>query len=215
MGNFLKGVLGGFSGKIGNVIGSSWKGIDYMRSLPRKVLNNATQEQLIQRLKFACAVNFVKPMSALVSVGFKSLAKQKITGYNVAVQKVLMNALLGDFPDYSVDYTKVQISEGTLPPALDTKAQSTTPATVEFKWKNNADPGNNAHGDDTAIVLVFNPSKKRYLFNFQGAKREEEAYDFVVPENFSNDEVHAYMGFITRDRRLASNSEYLGKVVVF
>ncbi|KAA8475680.1 hypothetical protein BDE36_2539 [Arcticibacter tournemirensis] len=215
MGNFLKGVLGGFSGKIGNVIGSSWKGIDYMRSLPRKTLNNATQEQLVQRLKFSCAVNFVKPISALVSVGFKSLAKQKITGYNVAIQKVLMNAISGDFPDYAVDFAKVQISEGTLISAMNPKAQSTIPGTLDFKWTNNADPGNNAHNDDTAIVLVYNPSKGRYLFNFQGAKREEELYSFALPENFSNDEVHAYMGFISRDRRIASNSEYLGKVVVF
>ena len=32
MGTISKGILGGFSGKVGTVIGGNWKGIDYMRS---------------------------------------------------------------------------------------------------------------------------------------------------------------------------------------
>jgi hypothetical protein len=32
MGTIKQGILGGFSGKVGTVIGASWKGINYMRS---------------------------------------------------------------------------------------------------------------------------------------------------------------------------------------
>ncbi len=32
MGTISKGILGGFSGTVGTVIGGSWKGIEYMRS---------------------------------------------------------------------------------------------------------------------------------------------------------------------------------------
>ena len=31
MGTIKQGILGGFSGKVGTVVGSSWKGISYMR----------------------------------------------------------------------------------------------------------------------------------------------------------------------------------------
>jgi len=31
MGSFRKGIQGGFSGKVGNVVGAHWRGIDYMR----------------------------------------------------------------------------------------------------------------------------------------------------------------------------------------
>ena len=31
MGKIAQGILGGLSGKVGNVIGGSWKGIDYKR----------------------------------------------------------------------------------------------------------------------------------------------------------------------------------------
>ena len=31
MGKIAQGILGGLSGKVGNIIGGSWKGIDYIR----------------------------------------------------------------------------------------------------------------------------------------------------------------------------------------
>lgn len=40
MGTIKQGILGGFSGKVGNVVGASWKGIDYIRSLPSSVSMN-------------------------------------------------------------------------------------------------------------------------------------------------------------------------------
>ena len=33
MGTIKQGILGGFSGKVGSVIGGIWKGISYMRGL--------------------------------------------------------------------------------------------------------------------------------------------------------------------------------------
>lgn len=36
MGTYKNGIAGPFSGKIGGVVGSGWKGIDYIRSIPRK-----------------------------------------------------------------------------------------------------------------------------------------------------------------------------------
>ena len=34
MGKIGKGILGGISGKVANVVGGNWKGIDYLRSKP-------------------------------------------------------------------------------------------------------------------------------------------------------------------------------------
>lgn len=46
MGTIKKGILGGFSGKVGTVVGSSWKGIAYMRSLPQNMKNPRTEGQV-------------------------------------------------------------------------------------------------------------------------------------------------------------------------
>ena len=52
MGKIKQGILGGFKGKVGTVIGSSWNGIAYMRGLAQSVKNPKTAAQLQQRAYF-------------------------------------------------------------------------------------------------------------------------------------------------------------------
>ena len=51
MGKIAQGILGGLSGKVGNVIGGSWKGIDYIRIKPSSVANPRTVGQVNQSNK--------------------------------------------------------------------------------------------------------------------------------------------------------------------
>ena len=56
MGTIKQGILGGFSGKVGTVVGSSWKGISYMRGQAQSVKNPRTAKQMAQRDKFSLAL---------------------------------------------------------------------------------------------------------------------------------------------------------------
>ena len=49
MGKIKQGILGGFRGTVGTVIGSSWNGIAYMKGKPQSVKNPKTDAQLQQR----------------------------------------------------------------------------------------------------------------------------------------------------------------------
>ena len=53
MGKIDLGILGSFSGKVGNVVGGKWKGISYMRAKATSVSNPRTDGQMSQRSKFA------------------------------------------------------------------------------------------------------------------------------------------------------------------
>jgi len=52
MGVIKRGILGGFSNKVGNIVGSTWKGIAIVKSLPLSVANPRTAGQVLQRSKF-------------------------------------------------------------------------------------------------------------------------------------------------------------------
>ena len=52
MGKIKQGILGGFKGKVGTVIGSSWNGISYMRGIAQSVKNANTAAQQTQRAFF-------------------------------------------------------------------------------------------------------------------------------------------------------------------
>ena len=64
MGKIKQGILGGFKGKVGTVIGASWNGIAYMRGLPQSVKNPKTAAQQSQRAFFREIQRLVGQLSA-------------------------------------------------------------------------------------------------------------------------------------------------------
>ena len=60
MGKIKQGILGGFRGTVGTVVGSSWSGIAYMKGKPQSVKNPRTDAQVQQR-------EFFKEVQALVA----------------------------------------------------------------------------------------------------------------------------------------------------
>jgi len=106
MGTIKKGILGGFSGKVGTVVGASWKGIAYMRSLPQKVKNPRTLGQRMQRSKFALTLALLQPMTAFLRTGWKLYA-HKQSPFNAAMSYAINNAVTGTYPDYDIDPSKV------------------------------------------------------------------------------------------------------------
>ena len=84
MGTIKQGILGGFSGKVGTVIGSSWKGISYMRGQAQHVKNPRSSGQMDQRTKFNLVLNFLQPNVPYIRIGYKSQAAKQ-TEFNAAM----------------------------------------------------------------------------------------------------------------------------------
>ena len=212
MGTYRKGILGSFSGKVGTVVGSSWNGIDYMRSLPRPSSKAPTDLQLIQRVKLALATGFLRPVSALVNIGYKSLAVKQ-TGFNVATSQVIADAFTGIYPDLEIDYSKVLISKGNLTGAWNAVAASTAANTLNMSWTDNSGSGT-GKPDDKAVLLAYNAEQNQYVYTIDGGSRSSGADSLLLPVNFSGDTVHIWIAFIAADKKTISTSIYAGTVVV-
>jgi len=214
MGKISQGVLGGFSGKVGNVVGGSWKGIDYMRIKPASVANPRTQGQVNQRSKFSVVLNFLQPMSEFLRVGFK-LYTNKMTQFNSAMSYNLNHAVTGAYPDFTIDYPNALVSHGQLNGAIGTAVASANPAVVDFTWEDNSGPGSSkAKTTDKALLLVYNASKGVAIYDLEGASRDTGAQSLDVPADFSGDEVEVFMAFISENGSQVSDSVYVGSVVV-
>lgn len=212
MGKISQGILGGVSGKVGNVVGGSWKGIDYLRVLPASVANPRTPAQMDQRSKFITVINFLQPIKDFIRVGFKNYAI-KMTQFNSAMSYNVKNAITGEYPDYTIDYTKALVSRGSLAPALNGTASSTVAGLVTFEWDDNSGDGN-AQSSDKALLVVHNPVKNEAVFILDGVNRVTGVQEVTVPDNYSGDTVHVYIGFISEDGASVSNSKYVGAVQV-
>ena len=71
MGIINQGILGGFSGKVGPIVGFRWKSNYYIRARAAKVSNPRTPKQQEQRGKFATAFSFLKAIKPFIRIGLQ------------------------------------------------------------------------------------------------------------------------------------------------
>ena len=212
MGKINLGILGSFSGKVGNVVGGNWKGISYMRAKATSVSNPRTDGQVNQRTKFALVLAILKPITGFLRVGYKKYAIKQ-TAFNAAMSYILNNAVTGSSSaDYSVDLAKVLVSRGNLTGALNGVATSAN-GVVTLNWADNSGSGN-ATATDKALIVVLNPTRAESVFDTGGNQRVAGTEDITVPANWVGESVEVFLGFITEDGKDVANSSYLGSVVV-
>ena len=129
-------VFGRISGKVGDRIYSSWKGISYVRAKAVKVSDAKTAAQVDHRAEFTAIIKFLQPLTAFLRIGFKSQTA-RMSAFNAAMSYNLMNAIGGTYPDYCIDYSKVMVSMGTLPEALNPTAVPCSAGEIKFSWEDN------------------------------------------------------------------------------
>ena len=212
MATYKNGISGAFSGKVGTVVGSSWKGIDYMRSLPRRSKRIPSEPQKAQRMKMALAIRFLSPVSELVNIGFESEALKK-SGFNVATSRFISEAIVGLYPEFVVDYSKVLISSGTLTGAWNASVSSISSGTLNVIWTNNSGSGT-ARETDKAVILVYNPAKAGYVYTMAGADRNTAIDSINLPPEFSDDRLEVWITFISANSKSIATSIYAGSIIV-
>ena len=209
---YKNGISGGFSGKIGAVVGSTWKGIDYMRSLPRKSNRPPTEAQKAQRLKLSMAISFLSPVSDLVNTGFTSDAVKK-SGFNVATSHIIQQAIEGQYPDFTINFSRVLISSGNLTGAWNTSTQSDTPGSLTVSWTDNSGAGS-ATSSDQAVILVYDAGLKKCVYTMGGAGRNLGSHTLHLPSEFSGATVDVWIAFRSADTKSISTSIYAGQVKI-
>ena len=212
MGKISQGILGGLSGKVGNIIGGSWKGIDYIRIKPSSVANPRTPGQVNQRNKFSASIEFLQPNKDFINVGYKAFAVKK-TAFNSAMSNVLSNAITGIAPDFTVDYSLALLSKGNLSTPLNGSVDLTTANQVTFNWDDNSTDGN-ANTTDKSMVLAYNPSKKESIYILDGAQRSVTTQILSLPTSYTGDTIELFMAFVSENGKVVSNSIYLGSGTV-
>jgi hypothetical protein len=110
MGIIKQGILGGFSGKVGNIIGSSWKGIAVIKAMPLSVAQPVTAKKTAAKARFAEVVSFSKPILVDVIKPLLDRKAVKMSGYN---SFAVMNK--DNFDSNGVlDYSVLKISQGNI-----------------------------------------------------------------------------------------------------
>ena len=205
-------IFGKVSGKVGNLVYSSWKGKQYVRSIAEPTSKPKSQKQLDQTAKFKTIINFLQPLTLFIRVGFYK-KKSILSPSNAAMSYTYKNALTGSYPDYCIDYSKVLVSRGSLPGALNPEVRLTPEGEIEFTWENNS-IANEAMSDDQVLLVVYNPDKQEVVTIIGGNLRSAGSQVVALPSTFAGNEVQCYIAFQNTHKLVVSDSEYLGGIQI-
>lgn len=206
MGKISQGILGGFSGKVGTVIGSTWKSIYYIRAIATSVKDSRTEKQLIQRSKFLASINFLKTVTPFVRIGYRNYAYRQ-SEFNAAMSYMLKYAVTGDGEQATIDFDKTLLAQGSLTTATDAAVQVEA-GKATFTWTDNSDTGN-AVATDKVMVLAYNKDRQETVYNTAAATRADGTAELVLPANWADDALAVYLAFYSKDGQRVSNSQCL------
>jgi len=171
MGLIKNGILGGVSGKVGNIIGASWNGIDYIRTKPDHVKNPNTRKQQAQRSKFKGVQELAQMLKYPVIRPCWNHIAVKMSGFNYFTQKNI-----GAFgSDGQIeDFSKIQPFIGSLPFPVEFNGSvdQTDGTKLVFEWKDDKDVCQFSDESMLNIIVLVKGSLRPRLF-YSMCKRSE------------------------------------------
>ena len=210
MGKLTNGINGPFVGKVGTVVGSSWKGIPYMKGTYKKRTGRASLQEKSNRNKFAMAQRWLKPVISFVREGFKNYSPT-VEGFLAAKSWLLLHSFEGTQPDISINPALVKLSHGSLPLPAGIRVEKGAGNRLQFSWNPATTEG--VHGKDQAMLLAYGAAgdDSSVVSDIPGQFRETGAGSLKLPEG-KKMTYHIYLAFLAYDRSRQSDSVYLGAV---
>jgi hypothetical protein len=214
MGKLSRGFLGGFQGQLGTAYGCFWRLMDLIKAMPRKVKRAPTEAQVPVRLRMALMTSFLSRIASIIKIGFKDVAPAGQSAMNAAVSYNITNAITGASPDFMIDFTKLVLSKGKLAQPFMPEILIDTAGQIKFSWQQNVPGSDDGKPTDKANFVVFNPTKNKFVVLSGAVTRSALTYSLAVPADFSADEVHCYMNFVSADGKQVSESYYVGEFLL-
>lgn len=203
MGTIKQGILGGFSGKVGSVVGSSWKGIAVMKAKPLSVANPRSSKQTAQRGKFS---HLVFIATSILTSTIKPLWDRfslKQSGYNAFIS--------ANYAAYegteTLNYSKLVLSKGKM-----SKTEffdciyNQTSGDLSIGWQNDSGTDFKLPNDLSYSVAIVE-SDPIQVFTLAQATRAQEGALTSIGAGIT-DPIHVYLSFRRQDGTVVSDSNY-------
>lgn len=183
MGIIKRGILGGVANKIGNVVGSSWKGIATLRSLPLSVANPRTLAQRTNRNSFSIMSKLGSDVLATVCQPLWNRDAKQMSGFNAYV---MHNKRAYD-ADYATWLANPIMSKGNLSATLTNGGINDEGENLVCVWSTSLKNPQDSN-DDIAYVQVIHEDNSvlgEPTYHAKGfvtpAKRSEGHVEFTNP----------------------------------
>ena len=201
------GIMGGFNGKVGTVVGYYWNGKPCMRAYKRYVNNPRTEAQQEHRTLFKQEVQLAAKMRWAVTTTMTEAAREAgMTSYNLFVH---MNQKAFTMSDNRlvVDYSRLMLSMGDVPQVQLQAMEWSADNVLTVKYARGL---GNAY--DRVFLYVYVPELERGFLS-AGTYRREKRIALALPDEFAGHDAHVYLMVQADDDRW-SHSLYAGEIAM-
>lgn len=197
------GILDGYRGSVGPVIGYQWRGRWCLRARPRQVRNPQTEAQQAHRMLFRDMVRLAGRMNQALRFGLREASLEAgLTECNLFVK-----TNKDRFTAAGVDYGALELSSGPVAPVAFTRAEIDGGMTLHAEFEKN--PLHlRADAYDKVLVYAFCPAQQRGVLSAP-VYRRSRCLEMSLPDEWADHEVHLY-AFVTDHAQRASSTLYLG-----
>lgn len=206
------GINGGFSGKVGDVVGYVVNGRTIIRAKPKARTSPPTEGELRNRKKFAVAQEWFWRLSDFLRIGFQDY-QPNYQGFVAAKSYNQKHALqIDENGDFFINPELVLVSFGTQPLPNEISVESKEGQELGFTWSKEQPYEYNDH----VMVLAYDVDSKEVHARTRtsiGLRKDGSAV-FKLEESEKGRTFHVYIAFVSEDRKQRTNSKYLGKLMV-
>lgn len=201
-----QGILGAFSGRVGSVVGSSWKGIAVMKSLPPSVSNPKSTAQTTQRNAMKGSVAFAQAILADVIKPLNDRFVSRQSGYNSFISRNIANFENGLLTKPEDLVISPSLKKGQLIDAIAAEAKITKKS---VSWINGVLDGGQK-STDKAFVVGFEPLSGKIGISSAVEDRASE----VVTVDFGDGafldfvKMHFWLAFLSVDGTISFSTTY-------
>ncbi|WP_222536726.1 DUF6266 family protein [Pedobacter polysacchareus] len=202
------GPHGHFIGKIGNLVYYMLNGQPVVRLIGKK--GKSSKLQLANYQSMAVTMKLLNRMGSFIKLGYGLQANGTVcNAHNLATSYHKKHALKGEYPNISVDYSKVKLSQGVMPETKNLAIKKVA-AGLEITW--DAAHGNELQHNDSVMVMICCPETGKDQEYLNVARRSEGKCFIPMQEEALNQQIEPYISFISADGERVSDSVYLGNL---
>lgn len=209
MGKLVGGPFGQLSGKTGDLVGGSWKGIATIKRYQPNVANPKTAGQVAQRDKMSNIVAFSQPILASLIKPLWDRFQSGMSGYNAFVSRniSLFTTAMPTTPAHLVTSSGKMAAT-----AIATCSATAGSKAFLVSWLNDAGQGFKLAGDRVYIVIV-NQTQGIVEAIAGENMRSELSCEMDAAQTFvAGDVVHFYLSFLRADGTVVSVNSYKSDV---
>ena len=200
------GINGPVLGKLGSVIGSSRRGVTYLKGPYKKRTKKVSKKEMANRKKFAEAQSWLQPLLPFVREGFKGY-NERSEGFVAAKSWLLKNAFEGEPDNKHINPALVVLSFGNLPLPVNISVDILATGGLQFTWDPTIPMG--THPRDQLMMLAYDIENKVCFFSTTGQFRAAGTDTLTIPTDKGRT-YYVYAAFTASDRSRQAQSLYLG-----